>query len=765
MRKTRRQGGIGSLLRRIGAGLCAAATVALLAAAPALAQTAPPAGYFDQVEDTGGEAQVEADAMTYDAGTDTISAEGRAVLVYQGHRVRADTLNYNRTTGTMIASGNVLILAPDGNEYQADSIEVGGGIKTAFVRSLTLRTKDGELINAQSVDYVSELTTTLIDANYSPCGLCIDSKGRRIGWKVYAAKIVRDQKGKVIYLDQPTFEVLGIPVAWVPWIALPDPSQRSAQFKMPRYTNSPKLGHRLETPFFVPIGDDIDLLLSPSLMTRQGFLMGAEWEQRFSYGRINVKGAGVYQLDKTAFTPGVGDLDWRGGATASGEFTPLENWTAGFSYTTFTDAGFFEDYAISTAKGSVNEVYATYLTDDYYADLRIQKFNSLGSNVTWAEQDKQVMALPNIKAASYTNLDDWGQVRASARIMGIQRGLDSTATYGGVSYVFGYQQRKVHATLEGSWQNQYVTPVGVVATPYLGLRGDYASYNGASPLDLVSRTLFSATPIAAIDIRFPMIATDGLDSHLFEPIAQLVYRGSSTTLPGIINDNAQSFVFDDTNLFSYDRFSGTDRQETGLRANIGGRYMANFHDGSWLELIGGQSYHLAGVNSLGIADHAQTGNSTGLGSTASYIVLGAQGSPLPGIRLGGKAQLDPGNFRVVRAGVGGEAAYEKLTFGLDYFYLAANPATGTLADQHEVTARASAPLPIDYWYVDGSLAWDLAAQQFLAATGGLTYDDGYFVAGGFAGLTGATHTSPNALTYGIKLLLRTPSTSFSPLSF
>jgi LPS-assembly protein len=349
--------------------------------------------------------------------------------------------------------------------------------------------------------------------------------------------------------------------------------------------------------------------------------------------------------------------------------------------------------------------------------------------------------------------------------MGIQRGLDSTGNYGGIPYVFGYQENKVHGTLEASWQNQYVTPMGVVATPYLGLRGDYASYDGASPLNPVPVSLLSATPIAAVDVRFPMIATNGLDSHLFEPIAQLVYRGSSTTLPGIINDNAQSFVFDDTNLFSYDRFSGSDRQETGLRANVGGRYMANFDDGRWLELIGGQSYHIAGVNSLGVADHAQTGNSTGLGNTASYIVLGAQGAPLPGVRVGGKVQLDPGSFKVMRAGVGGEAAYERLTFGLDYFYLAANPATGTLADQHEVTARATAPLPIDYWSVDGSLSWDLGAQQFLAATGGVTYDDGYFVGGGFVGINGATHTSPNAVTYGLRLLLRTPTTSFSPLSF
>lgn len=762
MRETHRQRGIVSLLRQMGAGLCLALPLMLAGAVPALAQATPP-GYFDTVEDKGGEAQVEANTMTYDSTTDLISAEGAAVLVYQGHHVRADRLTYNRTTGTMIASGNVSIVAPDGYQYFMDSVEVTGGIKQAFVRSLTLLTADGEMIVANSADYESELLTTLTEASYSPCGMCVDTKGRRIGWKIYAAKIIQDKKGKVIYLEQPTVEILGLPVAWIPWIALPDPTVRSASFKMPRYSNSAKLGHKIEAPYFIPIGDDIDLLLSPTAMTRQGFLMGAEWEQRFTYGRFNVKAAGLYQLDPSAFTPGIGDSTWRGGATASGEFTPIEDWKVGFSFTTFTDAAFFRDYELSLAKGAVNEAYATYLTDDYYADLRIQKFNALG-DVTWADQEKQVKAIPNIKAANYIDLDDWGQVRLSARVMGIQRGLNSTTTYGGVPYVFGYQENKVHGTLEASWQNQYVTPVGVVATPYLGLRGDYASYDGSDPTAPGAVSLLSATPIAAMDVRFPFISTDGVESHLLEPIAQLVYRGTATTLPGIFNDNAQSFVFDDTNLFSYDRFTGTDRQETGLRANVGGRYMANFADGRWLELIGGQSYHLAGVNGLGIADAAQTGTSTGLGSTASYIVLGAKGSPLPGLTFGGKVQLDPNGFRVARAGAGAEMSWERLTLGLDYFYLPANAATGTLADQHEATVRASAPLPMfDYWKVNGSLSWDIAQSQFLEATGGLTYDDGFFEAGVFAGLTGATHTTANSLTYGIKLLLKTPSTSFAPL--
>jgi LPS-assembly protein len=99
----------------------------------------------------------------------------------------------------------------------------------------------------------------------------------------------------------------------------------------------------------------------------------------------------------------------------------------------------------------------------------------------------------------------------------------------------------------------------------------------------------------------------------------------------------------------------------------------------------------------------------------------------------------------------------KYTLGLDYFYLPANAKTGTLIDQHEVTVRASAPLPMfDYWYVDGSLAWDVGQSSFLKATAGLTYDDGYFLAGAFSSMTGPTHTTPNNLTFGVKMMLKGP---------
>ena len=72
-----------------------------------------------------------------------------------------------------------------------------------------------------------------------PCGTCIDDKGRRIGWRVRTERIIQNTKDGYTDLEQPILEVLGYPVAWLPWIRLPDMTDpRKSGFRMPSYDYS-----------------------------------------------------------------------------------------------------------------------------------------------------------------------------------------------------------------------------------------------------------------------------------------------------------------------------------------------------------------------------------------------------------------------------------------------------------------------------------------------------------------------------------------------
>ncbi|CAN7521204.1 LPS assembly protein LptD [Devosia sp. LjRoot16] len=763
----RRDRGMGTRLRQFGAVL----VLALVAASPAAAQFLPE-GFFATLPEPGAPAKVEANVLSYDKSSDVISAQGRVLMQYEGYSIACDDLRYEQQTGNLNCIGNVQLVDPAGTRYTAETIEVTGGMKQAFIQSLTLTTTDGARVTANDVQYSSTLETVLNQATYTPCGECIDAKGNRIGWRVKAAKLIQNADTKTIYFEQPSLEVLGIPVAWLPWLSLPDPSSKQSNgFLLPRVNYKQIYGGRITAPYFINIGDDTQILLAPSLMSRQGFLMAAEWQQQFDYGSLTVKASGLYQLDPGAFSE-LGNREWRGAIQSSGRFQPIADWTVGWSYSAFTDAAYFDDYDFSTADWVTNEVYATHLSSDFYADLRLQEFLKLGQYGTIKGADdaqaQQALAVPNARGAGYFDLGDWGQVRANGNLLGVQRDLDSAATYGTKDYVFGYEGSKTHASGELVWQNQIIASGGVVVTPYLGLRADVANYDSGDALtagEPSDQFLFAATPIAAVDFRWPLFAANGLDTHLLEPIAQLVYRGSDTSLVGITNDNAHSFVLDDTNIFSYDRFTGTDRQETGLRANVGARYLANFSGGQWLEIVAGQSFHLAGVNAFGVDDPVNTGLGSGMEDDASYMVLGARGSPYAGLTLGAKLQVDPDGPRVARAGVGGNYAIGPYSVGSDYVYLPADAATGVPVDQHEVTVRGSTPLPLDYWRAIGSVSWDIAASEWLEARGELIYDDGFFLAGGFAQANGATHETPNSVTFGVQFKLKAPGAQFDILNY
>ncbi len=716
-----------------------------------------PENFFDSFPTTAAEnIAVEADTLIYDADANKVIARGNVQLSYQNYLASADRAVYDRKTGDLTLIGNAVVRDPAKVIYTGERIEVTGDFKRAFLEALVMQTPDGAIVTADESEYRDQMIATLQNGSYAPCGLCVDANGNEIGWRVRAAKVILNREEKTLYLEQPRLELVGTQIASLPFLWLPDPTDpRSSGFRFPKIDYSRDFGYRLTLPYYQALGEDVDLWINPMLMSRQGFLLDAELTYRFGRGETELRAAGLYQLDNSPFLGETGDRSWRGAIQSSGKFKPISQWQAGWSYLAFTDPGFIPDYKMS-GFDDIDDIYVQHFEDTTFFDVRVQRFNQLG-NKTLADQNEQGTTIPVARLDKVFELDnDLGQVTLSGDFIGINRTLDDTATKNGVPYVYGFSGTKLHATLEASWSKQWIAPGGIVATPYLGLRADGAGYDGTSALMPVASSLFSATPIAALDVRFPVMASDGVSSYLFEPIVQLVYRASSTSLVGITNDNAQGFVFEDSNLFSFNRFSGSDRQETGLRANVGGQFLANFADGSWLRLIGGQSYQLAGVNAYSIIDPAQVGNMSGLDGAASYIVAGAAASLGPGVEIGTKVEVDPTTASIARGAVALEVDIMRFTLDADYYYRAARPARGELTAKHSIGGEVGIPIA-EYWRVTSGLNWNLTANNWSQFSAGVGYDDEFLAYG--AGYTAKQNLSSFDIEhiFSINLELRGPA--------
>lgn len=737
--------------------------LALSFAAPARAAQLLPEDFFGTAPvAAGSQMVVDADMLSVDHNAGTIIASGDVRLFYSGYSIAADRLVYHRATDTIELIGHVAVRDPQGQTYVAEEARLTGGFKEGFVRAIVYETADGSWISADEASFDAEAKMVFVNASYAPCGECIDDKGRNIGWRLRAARVERDGEARVYRFDETVLEILGTPVAWLPWFVVPEDREGLA---IPRLSYSGENGVGLAIPLYWALDPNYSVTYTPTLFSRQGFLADLQMSHDSADLQYDVHGWAIYQMDPSAYAGETGDRAFRGAFQTFGNWQPNRNLNVGWSGTVFTDPGFLPDYGVGRDEGgfAVNEAYVTWLDANTYKDVRVQQFLDLG-NISPAQQAEQGVALPRGRIEHVMPLDNGGEFRFGATLDNIYRGADQIELVGPGSYphVFGFEGHKTHLSLEAGWTKPYILDPGLVLTPYLGLRADAANYDGASgdPSAPAARSLLSATPIAAIDVRLPMIgAGDGV-THFVEPIVQLVARGGGNAVPGITNDNAQSFVFEDTNLFSFNRFSGSDRQETGLRLAYGLHYNAQFGRGGWLDVLAGQTIQLAGSNSFAVPDPALPGPGSGLEEAAfSDFVIGATGSPGHGLTLGAKALIDPAPLSLNRAAIGARLNTRIADLTFDYSFIDAVPSIGIDDARHEVGGSVTAPLA-DYWSTTGALHYDVTAASVARASVGVDYDDGYLAYGISAtryGPTSVSRPDSTSIDFYIRLM---PVTGF-----
>src|SRR5262249_61603169 len=116
-------------------------------------------------------------------------------------------------------------------------------------------------------------------------------------------------------------------------------------------------------------------------------------------------------------------------------------------------------------------------------------------------------------------------------------------------------------------------------------------------------------------------------TQTLERIGQVLLRPNATMVGLFPNEDAQSLIFDDSNLFKINKFSGWGRVEGGGRANAGIQYPAQFNQGGNVNMLFGQSYQLYGLNSFTLGGTTNTGLDSGLDSRQSDYVARASYQP------------------------------------------------------------------------------------------------------------------------------------------
>ncbi|UMY18288.1 LPS-assembly protein LptD [Methylobacterium organophilum] len=707
---------------------------------------------------------VEADELVYDNDRNTVSARGNAELHYGPRTLQADRVRYDRGSGRVFAEGNVHLTDETGAVVTGERMELTDDFKTGFIDSLRIQ-QTAEIkgepvrtrISAPRAERIGGEQSSFDYATYTACEPCKNHPERPPLWQIKAAKIIHNNETHTISYEDSTLELAGIPVAYLPYFESADPTvKRQTGFLTPRFITSTALGTGIATPFFINLDPSYDLTLSPAFISRQGVLGQAEFRQRLDNGSYNIRLSGISQSTPSAFLPGplgAADRDFRGSIESRGRFYINDRWRTGWDIVGVTDKWFLDNYRIRNQnittdyfREAVSTGYLIGQGDRSWFEARGYYFKAL-SSFDW--QKEQPVVAPVI---DYDKRIDGpgvlgGEVRFEANVTSLSReatdfqGLPRTGSYlfspsiNGINYplyetcttftrstclVRGLGGTDTRLSAQVSWRRTFIDDFGQVITPFAYLRADTFFVNpslSGYQNQLVNNITTvddgysgRVMPAIGLEYRYPFVSDFGaLGVHTIEPIAQVIARPSETRIGRLPNEDAQSLVFDDTSLFAWDKFSGYDRVEGGVRANLGGQYSVVTPSGWYANLLFGESIQVAGVNSFRRGDIANVGLDSGLENQLSDFVGRFQLSPNQNISFISRFRLAQNDLSTNRFETGLTARFSPflpLDTSLFYSYYEAQPLLGFSHRREGITATATYHITPN-WFVTGSALVDL----------------------------------------------------------
>ncbi len=559
-------------------------STSVLALALAASLAAHAADVLPAADDSAEQTLLQADEISYDDSSNTVVATGYVEIQRGDRLLLADKIVYDRTSDVATATGNVSITDSNGSVFFFESIQVAGDLKEGLASEVRVLLSDKSRMAGRLIRRMPDGTSELDKAVYSACDSC---KGETPLWQIKAEHVRYDPEAEMVYYNNAWVEIAGVPVFYTPYLAHPDPTAGAKSgLLLPTIGASRNLGVSYRQPYYFHIDDDKDATLTPLLTTEAGKGAIGEYRQDFPAARMRIFGS--LMANDPDFKKNL-----RGHLDATARWDMDENWRSGTDIRLATDRTYLRRY---------NFTAPTWLTSNLFAE-RFTSNSYFSANAYYFQRQRIASAAGSVPGVipllnyNYTSTpDDLGgtwTVDGNGLVLLRETGSDTS-----------------RLSTRVGWNLPFTSSYGGVYTFRAGLRGD-----GYYVRDLVRpsrRDVFTGTagrvvPETSIEWRMPFVS-DGYGFHqVLEPIVMGVVSpigGNSDSIP---NEDSLDLEFDDTNLFSMQRFTGLDRVESGARINYGMHWAAFNRTVGTVDAMIGQVYRFhkdAAFSALsGLSEH------------------------------------------------------------------------------------------------------------------------------------------------------------------
>lgn len=650
----------------------------------------------------------QADQGEYDRETGIATLIGH-VEFWQNDRVLlADRVTYNRNTNVAAATGHVVLLEPDGQTLFADYAELTGGLKDGVLSGMRALLPEGGRLAANGARRTDAAINELSRMVYSTCAACVDDPARPPLWQIRAAEAVQDTDNKRIEYRDAVVDFFGVPIAWFPYLTHPDPTEhRASGLLAPQLGYSKHLGAFYGQPYFWAIDAQSDLQFEPLIGTSNGPALDLTYRRRMNYGAL------------TLDTSIANDRGLVGGHIfAKGQFVIDDVWRWGFDINRASSGTYLRDFKVHNWNDILtSSLYVEGFGQGAYTRLEGRAYQGLSSSIT---ASRIPSVLPRYSYSLTTPVE----------VIGGRLGVEFDAF--NVLRTVGTNTRRVH--LGGGWERGFIDPAGAVWKT--SLHFESAIYHAQQFNEqpnfgrVATSSAAQAMPTAAIELRYPLTRSVGGGYQLIEPIMQVIVAPSgSSYIQGVTripNEDSLDADFTDARLFALNRYSGIDRLEGGVRANVGLHGAWHFADGGVVDAQVGQGFRAKRDPGFGVG--------SGLDGRATDIVGHVTYTPNKYLDLTTRERFDHRTGKVRFADAIATAGTDLLRVSAGYIYSFTNPyllysapvVPATLTSpRNEITLGVStkqAP-----WRFSAIARRDVRTRQMVSVGLGASYEDECFI--------------------------------------
>ena len=624
-----------------------------------------------------------ADTINLDQTTGLLSATGNVQVFFGDTVLTANSIIYDSRTGLVTAQGPLTITDASGTVILAEFAELSSDLQRGLVQGAKLLLDNQMQFAATEFERTDGRFDTLTNVVASACQVCA---ARPVPvWQIRARQVIRDDERKQIHFRSATFEVFGLPVLYLPYMRIPDPSVRRASgFLSPVILSSEYFGDGIKLPYYLVLGDHADATITPALSFSGASIIDAEYRQRFTNGGFDTFGA-------IAINDEFGEFG-RGFLTVDGSFDIIDDVILSFSAAAISDNGFMRQYNYDDTDRIVSELKFSRYRNRGYFSLAAAIMNSLRDD---EDNDTIPFVFPEFSYRGYRN----------DPLLGGKFGYEFNTV--GLSRIEGEDYLRIGAGAD--YRVPIDLPLGLRASGFVNLDADvYRVWNST---DFPETPLISVHPSIGADIRWPLSKATLNARHIFEPVVQLLYTADPTFNDLVPNEDSQQAEFDETNLFELNRFPGRDVTETGFRANIGATYTIYDNDGWSLGLAGGLVIR-SEPSDLFAED-------TLLGGSRSDILGAISFEFAPNFNVIGRFLFDD-SFDFQRSETQFTTSFDKWDIAGSFVYLAADSLALASDERSEGTIDAQYRIA-DNWALDFDWKRDLLEIRDVSAGMGVTY--------------------------------------------